>query len=178
MRPSSFVCWSESSRPCRYSSTRTPRAGAPRSVSSTCVEMEGRSAIRLAPGSIHRLKDGQNPQVVYVGTIVAFQEQGGLRHHGAACTADQFAHGLQWLACADNIIDYAHPLPLHLDRVASVDIELLLGLGSDRFVAHRHGGQHERTDFFAADDVGLESEVRGDGVRQRDTLRLSRHEQI
>src|SRR5712692_3362145 len=124
MRPSSLVCWAESSRPCRNNSTRTPRAGRPRSVSSTCVEMEGRpSAIRLLPAGIDQFEDGEDTEVVHVGAIVAFYEQDRLRHHGAAGTADQLAHGLQRLPRADDVIHQPYSFALHLHRVAAIDIQ-------------------------------------------------------
>src|SRR2546426_8943389 len=179
MRPSSFVCWAETSRPCRYSSTRTPRAGRPRSVSSTCVEMDGRrSAMRLAPAGIHNLEDRQDAEVVHIGAVVAFHEQGGLRHHGTAGAPDQLAHSLQRLPRADDVIHQPHPFALHLHRVTAVNVEFLFHLRRDRLVPHYHRGEPERADLFSAYDVGFEPEVRGDGMRQRDALRLGGHEKV
>src|SRR2546426_6702145 len=179
MRPSSLVCWAETSRPCWYSSTRTPRAGRPRSVSSTCVEIDGRrSAMRLVPTGIHHLKDRQDAEVMHIGAVVAFHEQGGLRHHGTAGAPDQLAHSLQRLPRADDVIHQPHPFALHLHRVTAVNVEFLFHLRGDRLVPHYHRGEHERADLFAAYDVGFEPEVRGDGMRQRDALRLGGHEEV
>src|SRR3989449_7395595 len=141
--------------------------------------MEGRrSALRRPPAGIHHLEDRQDAEVVYIGAVVAFHEQGGLRHDRTAGAPDQLAHGLQRLPRADDVIHQPHPFALHLHRVTAVNVEFLFHLRGDRLVPHYHRGEHERADLFAAYDVGFEPEVRGDGMRQRDALRLGGHEEV